>query len=88
MFKVRTVSTLALFPLVVVVANKRCRRAEGNAFWKGNDGKHFDCCWRWSELGRWEADLQREDLPVFHRRSIAGKLGHQQGECILATFIT
>ena len=41
----------------------RCRRAEGNAFWKGNDGKHFDCCWRWSELGRWEADLQRQDYP-------------------------
>ena len=42
--------------------------------------KHFDRCRHRSHLGRWEADLQREDLPVLHRRSIAGGLGHQQSE--------
>ena len=78
MSKVRTVSRFALFFLVMAVATTAVAAEKATPSGKVAIESYFDCCWHWSELGRWEADLQREDLPVLHRRSIAGGLGHRQ----------
>ena len=78
MFKVRTVSRIAVFFLAMAVASTAVAAEKATPSGKGTRRKHFDRCRHWSELGRWEANLQREDLPVLHRRSIAGGLGHQQ----------
>ena len=78
MFKVRTVSRFALFFLAMAVASTAVAAEKATP-----SEKYYrelsDRRRHWSHLGRWEVNLQGKGLPVFHRWSNAGGLGHQQG---------
>ena len=80
MFKVQTVSRLALF-FMAMALRPCCRRGKGNAFRESHHREYFHRCRHRSHLGRWEAKLQGKGIPVFRRWSVAGGLGHQQSEC-------
>ena len=78
MFKFQTVSRFAVFFLAMAVASTAVAAQKATPSGKVTLESTSIAAGIGVSLGRWEANLQREDLPVLHRRSIAGGLGHQQ----------
>ena len=80
MSKVQTVSRIAVFFLAMAVATTAVAAEKATPSGKVSIESTSIAAGIGVSLGRWEANLQRENLPVLHRRSVAGGLGHQQGE--------